>query len=236
VEAYKESARVKIALGRGADAVGDAATAAALSENDPDAARLADEAAVAKALGYVAQNQADLAIQDLTALRDSKPDLAIARVGLGRAYAAKRDGDAAVVELNKAIEIEPGSAEAHAVLGQVQQNLKKNATAAVSAYEKAVAAAPESAEYKKGLATALLALGAEQVQAKKYKDSLVTLNRAAALSPDNPQIEATMAWGYFGLKDAESFKAHGAKARTLGYNEPTLLQYLTRIEAGEPIK
>ena len=50
--AYKESARVKIALGRGQDAMGDAATAAAIAEGDPEAALLAEETTVARALDY----------------------------------------------------------------------------------------------------------------------------------------------------------------------------------------
>ncbi|HUG53586.1 MAG TPA: tetratricopeptide repeat protein [Vicinamibacteria bacterium] len=236
VQAYKESARAKIAVGRGAEALGDAATAAALAENDPEAAQIAEEAAVAKAVSYIAQNQPDLAIQDLTALRDKSPDLAIARVGLGRAYAARREADPALVELNKAIELDPSSAEAHATIGEVQQMLKKNPAAAVTAYEKAMAAAPDHAGYRTKLAGALLALGAAQIEAKKYKESIATLTRASTLAPDDAQIEASLAWGYFGVKDAASFKAHGAKARSLGYKEPTLLQYLARIEAGEPIK
>ena len=236
VAAYKESARAKIAAGRGADAVGDAATAAALAENDPEAVLVSQEATVAKALGYVAQNQAALAIQDLIVLRDAHPDLAIARVGLGRAYGAARQPDLAMVELTKAVELDPKSAEAHAAIGYVQQMLKKDYAAAVSAYEKAAAAAPENAEYRKSVSNALLALGASQIEAKKYKDSVATLDKAAALTPDNAQIEASLAWSYFGLKDATNFKAHGAKARTLGYKEPTLLGYLTRIEGGEPIK
>jgi tetratricopeptide (TPR) repeat protein len=236
VAAYKESARAKIAAGRGADAVGDAATAAALAENDPEAVLVSQEATVAKALDYVAQNQPALAIQDLTALRDAHPDLAIARVGLGRAYAAGRQADLAMVELNKAVELDPHSAEAQAAVGYVQQMLKKDYAAAVAAYEKASAAAPGNAQYKTSLSNALLALGASQIEAKKYKDSLATLSKAADLSPDNAQIEASLAWSYFGLKDAANFKAHGGKARTLGYKEPTLLGYLTRIEGGEPIK
>jgi tetratricopeptide (TPR) repeat protein len=216
--------------------VGDAATAAALAENDPEAVLVSQEATVAKALGYVAQNQAALAIQDLIVLRDAHPDLVIARVGLGRAYGAARQPDLAMVELSKAVELDPQSTEAQAAVGYVQQMLKKDFAAAVSAYEKAAAAAPGNPEYRTSLSNALLALGASQIEAKKYKDSVATLNKAAGLSPDNAQIEASLAWSYFGLKDATNFKAHGAKARTLGYKEPTLLGYLTRIEGGEPIK
>jgi tetratricopeptide (TPR) repeat protein len=264
VEAYKESARVKIAVGRGADALGDAATAAAMAENDPDAVRVQQEATVAKALAYVAQNQPDLAIQDLTELRDKNPDLALARVGLGRAYAAKRQPDQALVELNKAVELEPANAEAQYQLGYVQLILKRNAAAAVGPLEKAVAAEPGNLDYRTQLGAALAAanqpdraveeltkvtsapgynkadawiyLGQAQVTAKKYKDAIASLEKAGAIVPDNMQVETFLAWSYFGLKDSKNFIDHGRKAKALGQKEATLLGYLTRIEAGEPIK
>jgi len=264
VDAYKESARAKIAAGRGADALGDASTAAALAENDPDAARAVQEATVAKALAYVAQNQAALAIQDLTALRDKSPDLAIARVGLGRAYAANRQVDLAIVELQKAVELDPASAEAQYQLGYTQHMLKRDAAAAVGPYTKAVAAEPGNVDYRTQLGAALAAanqpdraveeltkvtstpgyqkadawiyLGQAQLGAKKYKDALASLDKAAAVAPNNMQIETFMAWSYFGLKDSKNFIDHGRKAKALGQKEPTLLGYLTRIEGGEPIK
>ena len=264
VEAYKESARVKIALGRGADAFGDASTAAAMAENDPDAARVAQEATVAKALAYLAQNQPDLAIQDLTALRDQHPDLALARVGLGRAYAAKRQVDLAVVELKKAVELDPSSAEAQYQLGYVQHMLKRDAASAVGSYEKAVAAEPGNLEYRTQLGAALAAanqpdravaeltkvtsapgydkadawiyLGQAQLGAKHYKDAIAALEKASAIAPDNVQVETFLAWSYFGLKDSKNFVEHGRKAKALGQKEATLLGYLARIEAGEPIK
>jgi tetratricopeptide (TPR) repeat protein len=222
-------------VGRADEAFGDASTAAALAETDPEAQRVVQEATVAKALGYIARNQADLAIQDLTALRD-KQDSALVRLGLGRALASKRQGDAALVELTKATELEPSLAEAHFHAGHVQLKLKQNAQAAITAYEKAAALEPANAEYQKALGAAWTGLGESHVQAKKYKDAIAALDKAATLLPNNAQVEAYLAWSYFGLKDAAKFKAHGAKARTLGYKEPTLLQYLTRIEAGEPIK
>jgi tetratricopeptide (TPR) repeat protein len=264
VDAYKESARVKIAIGRGADALGDALTAAALAENDPEAARVAQEATVAKALVYVAQNQPDLAIQDLTALRDQHPDLALARVGLGRAYAAKRDIPAAIAELQKAVELDPGNAEAHYQLGFVQHMLKRDAAAAIGPYEKAVAAEPGNLEYRTNLGAALAAanqpdravaeltkvtgtpgytrpeawiyLGQAQLLAKRYKDAIGALDKAAAAAPNNVSVETFLAWSYFGLKDSKNFVDHGRKAKALGQKDATLLGYLARIEAGEPIK
>jgi tetratricopeptide (TPR) repeat protein len=235
VDAYKESARVKIALDRADEAFGDAATAAALAEADPEAQRVVEEATVAKALAYVARNQADLAIQDLTALRDKK-DSGLVRLGLGRALAAKREADAALVELAKAVELDPSLADAHFQAGQVQFRLKKSPAAAAAAYEKAAALEPGNAEYRAALGAAWTGVGEAHLTAKRYKDAIAALDKAGTILPDNPQVEAYLAWSYFGLKDAAQFKAHGAKARALGFKEPTLMQYLTRIEAGEPIK
>jgi len=264
IEAYKESARVKIALNRAAEAVGDAATAAALAEGDTDAQRLVQEVTVAQALDFVARNQADLAIQDLTKLRDEHPDSAPVRVGLARAYVAKRQADLALAELQKAIELDPASAEAQYQLGYVRHMLKRDAASAIGAYEKAVAADPGNLEYRTQFGAALAAanqsdravaelakvtaapaytradawiyLGQANLVGKKYKDAIVALDKAATLAPDNPQIETFLAWSYFGLKDSKNFMDHGRKAKALGQKDATLLDYLARVEKGEPIK
>ncbi len=91
VEAYKERARVRIALGRSQDALGDANLAAAMGENDPTAQKLVLEVKVARALQALGEGQTDLAVQDLTALRDQNPDAGTVRLGLGRAQIARRD-------------------------------------------------------------------------------------------------------------------------------------------------
>jgi tetratricopeptide (TPR) repeat protein len=264
VEAYKEAARVKIALGRPQEAVGDAATAAALAEKDSDAQKLVQEVAVATALGYLATNQAELAVTELTALRDKDPASAEIRLGLGKALVARRQADAALVELQKAAELAADQAEAHYQLGFVQHVMKGNAAAAVPAYEKAVTLDPANldfrtsygaslshtkqydraiaelqkvtsdANYKK--ADAWIYLGEAQLGGKRYKDAIVSLDKAVTLAPTSAQAEAYLGWCYFGLKDAENFKKHAGKARTLGHKEPTLLDYLRRVEAGEAIK
>jgi tetratricopeptide (TPR) repeat protein len=264
VDAYKEAARVKLALKRPDEAMGDAATAAAMAEGDADAQNLVREVTVAKALGYLATNQADLAIQDLTALRDANPSFAGARVGLAKALIAKRQPDAALAELTKGVEIDPGSGEAQFQLGYVQHVLKGNAAAAVGPYEKAVAADPANLGYRTSLGAALAGagqldravaeltkvtqtpgyeradawvyLGQAHLLAKRYKDAIPPLEKAIAIAPSSDQAYAFLGWCYFGLKDADNFKKTAGKARSLGYKEPTLLQYLQRIEAGEPIK
>lgn len=264
VDAYKESARVKIALKRADEAMGDAATAAALAEDDPDAQRLAKEVAVAQALDRVGSGLVDQAIQDLTRLRDENPDFAEARLGLAKAYLAKRQVDAALGELQKAVEAGAASAETWFQLGYVTHVLKGNAAGAVASYDNAVAAEPSSATYRTGLGAALSAagqydravaeltkvaetpgyeradawiyLGQAQLGAKRYKDAVAPLEKATRIAPQSDQAWAFLGWAYFGLKDAERFKQAAGKAKALGHKEPTLLQYLQRIEAGEAIK
>ena len=85
-------------------------------------------------------------------------------------------------------------------------------------------------------ADAWIYLGAAQLGAKRFKDAIAALDKGAALAPTNAQAEAYLAWAYFGLKDATSFKLHAGKAKALGHKEPTLLDYLARVEKGEPIK
>jgi tetratricopeptide (TPR) repeat protein len=264
VEAYKESARVKLAQNKPDQAYGDAATAAAMGENDPDAQALLQEVTVAKSLAQVATGQVDLAIQDLTALRDQNPNLAVARVGLAKALVAKRQPDAAITELQKAVELDPKSAEANYQLGYVQYVMNGNAAAAQGPYEKAVALDPGNVQYRTYLgavlgdlkqtdraveeltkvtsspgynrAEAWIYLGRAYVGAKRYKEAIPALEKATTIAPDVADAWANLGWCYFGLKDAENFKKAAGKAKGLGYKEPTLLQYLSRVEGGEPIK
>lgn len=264
VEAYKELTRVKIALGRAQDALGDANLAAAMADNDPEAKNLVIEVKVARALQALGEGQTDLAVQDLTQLRDQNPESAIVRLGLGRAQAVRRDPAAALVELQKAVELDAKNAEAQYQLGYVHHVMKQNAAAAVAPFEKAVALEPANVQYRTSLGAALndadqleraveeltkvagaegykgwdapFYLGTAQLKAKRYKEATSALEKSLAAKADNAPAEAYLAWAYFGLKDAANFKAHGAKARSLGYKDAQLLDRLSKVEAGQPIK
>ena len=264
IEAYKESARVKMALNRAGDAVGDASIAAAMAENDPDAQKLAIEVKAAKALEYLTQGQPALAVQDLTALRDQSPNVPEVRVMLAKALAAQRQADPAIAELTKAAELDPKNAEAQYQLGFVNLVLKGNAAAAVAPLEKAAALDPGNPTYRTNFGAALVAqkqmdraieelgkvtaapgynraeawiyLGQAYVGSKRYKDAVAALEKATTIAPNSDQAYAFLGWAYFGLKDAENFKKAAGKARSLGHKEPTLLDYLGRVEKGEPIK
>lgn len=186
------------------------------------------------------------------------------RLALAKALIAGRQADAAVAELQKAAELDPRNAETQNQLGYVNLFLRRNAAAAAAAYEKAVAAAPANTDYRTALgvawnaakqydraipellkvtqtpgyakADAWIALGEALVVMRRYPDAVPVLEKGVALAPKNAQAAASLAWAYFGLKDTANFKKNGAKARALGYKEPTLLDYLSRVEAGQPIK
>jgi tetratricopeptide (TPR) repeat protein len=264
VGAYKEMARVKIALGRSQEALSDANLAAAMSEDDAEAKELVVEVKVARSLQDLGAGQTDLAVQELTQLRDQNPESAAVRLGLGRAQIARRDAAAALAELQKAVELEPKNAEAQYQLGYVQHVMTQAAAAAVPPFEKAVALEPGNTLFRTSLGAALMDagqadraveeltkvtdadgysgwqawfyLGAAQLKASRFKEAAAALEKSLAAKPDNAQAEAFLAWSYFGLKDAANFKIHGAKARSLGHKEPALFDRLAKVEAGQAIK
>jgi tetratricopeptide (TPR) repeat protein len=235
-----------------------------MSENDPEAQKLVVEVKVARAVQAVGQGQIDLAVEDLTLLRDQNPSSAQVRLGLARAQIARRNADGALAELTKAVEIDPKSAEARYQLGYVNLVMKARPAAALPPLEQAVALEPGNVGYRTTLGAALNAnqsfdraiaelskvtrtagydkpegfvyLGQAYVGAKKYKEAVATLEKATTLAPKNDQAWAFLGWAYFGLKDGPNFTRAAGKARSLGYKEATLLQYLTRVESGEPIK
>jgi Flp pilus assembly protein TadD len=264
VEAYKEMARVKIALGRSQEALSDANLAAAMAENDPEARELVTEVKVARSLQDLGAGQTDLAVQDLTQLRDQNPDSASVRLGLGRVQIARRDAAAALAELQKAVELAPGNAEAQYQLGYVQHVMKQSAAAAVGPFEKAAALEPGNTLFRTSLGAALMDagqvdraaseltkvtgsegyagwqawfyLGAAQLKASRFTQAVAALEKSLAAKPANAEAEAYLAWSYFGLKDAAGFKTHGALARKLGWKDAALLDRLSKVEAGQAIK
>lgn len=264
VEAYKESARVKLALHRPDEALGDASTAAALAEGDPEVKALVTEVAVARAMAQIARGEATFAVEDLKRLRDAEPGDPDTRVGLARALVATKQVDAALVELDAAIQAAPAHGPALFQKGLLLHTAKGDAAGAVAVLAQAVAAEPKQADYRAALGAALLdqklfdravaelekavatpgltrvdawvLLGGAHLAAKRYPEAVAALDKGVALMPKSAQAQAYLAWAHFGLKDATAFKRHANEAKALGIKDPTLLDYLKRIEAGEPIK
>ncbi len=266
VGAYKERARLKLALGQPDQAMPDASTAAALDERDAEAQQLLEQVSVARALAYLKAGQVDLAIEDLTAYCAQNPKSAAGRIGMGRALLAKRPPqvEAAAAELNQAIELDPKNAEACFQMGLLQHLQKKSAAGAVPFYEKAVELDPANTLYLTNLgavlselgqldravevlnkavqgpganrADAWVYLGGAQLAAKRYPEAIGALEKAVALAPNEKMAYGYMAWAYLGLKDAANFKRVGAKARELKYNDTEFLKRLQAVEAGQKIR
>ena len=121
VAAYKESARVKIAIGRGADAVGDAATAAALAETRPRGqARLpGGDGGQGPRLRRAEPGRPGHPGPHRPARREPRPGHRPRRPG-PCLRAPTRQADLAIVELQKAVQLDPNNAEAQYQLGYVE--------------------------------------------------------------------------------------------------------------------
>lgn len=264
IEAYKESARVLLALSRPEEALADATLAAVMAEGDDEARRLRDECAVAKALQLALKGQAVYAVPELERLIGESARPAALWVGVGRVRIIQRQPAEALAALAKAVEADPSLAEAHFQTGYVHQLMKQDAATALPHLEKAVQLAPENAEYRTQLGSALLALsqferavvelvrattapgyaqaegfmllGAAHLGAKRYPEAVAALERAAGLLPGNLQVETFLAWAFFGQKDSPAFVQHARQAKALGQKDARLLDYLARVEKGEAIK
>ena len=201
-----------MALNRPQDAMGDAATAAAMAENDADAQALVQE--VTRGLGVVAGRAGaggpghpgpDRAARQEPGVRGRAP-------GTGQGpRRSKRQADAALVELQKAVELDPKNAEAWFQIGFAYHVSKQNAAAAAPAYEKAVAADPGNPTYRTNLgavlaetgqvdravaeltkvttqpgynrADAWIYLGGAHLGAKKYKEAIDALEQGGGHRP-----------------------------------------------------
>ena len=141
----------------------------------------------------------------------------------------KQDSAAAVPHYEKAVQLDPGSAEYRTQLGSALLNIGQFDRSAAELGRATVSPGYKNAE-------GFMFLGAAQLGAKRYAEALAALGQAAALAPDNVQIETFMAWACFGQKDSASFMEHARRAKALGQKDPRLLDYLARVEKGEPIK
>jgi tetratricopeptide (TPR) repeat protein len=141
----------------------------------------------------------------------------------------KQKPASAVGPFEKATATEPGNARSATALGL--------ALGATQQFDRSIAVlAKATAMPGYEMAEGYMALGQAYVNLKRYQEAVPALEKATSLAPKNGQAWATLGWAYFGLKDGPKFVEAAGKARGLGYKEPTLLNYLQRIEAGEAIK
>lgn len=98
----------------------------------------------------------------------------------GRIYLVRENYDAALIRLQKAIELNPDFAEAHYVLGRVYIKLGKPKQAFLE-LEKAIALAPDDVRL---LAASYFSRGELLHKEKRDREAMADLNRAIELLPD----------------------------------------------------
>jgi len=96
---------------------------------------------------------------------------------LGMSLLRLRDPLAAVIEIKKAIGIDPAHVEARTLLGYVELEVRGDAAAALREYTKVVELKPDRAEAYSNLAVA-------QKRQGNLDDAIVSLNKALELKPD----------------------------------------------------
>jgi len=121
------------------------------------------------------------------------PDYAMARFGLGDCRASwvilgrqKPDPASARAELEAAIRLDPGLADAHAVLGLVEGMYEWNWASSESRFEKALALDPRSAHVRNVYGLALGITG-------RHEEAVATFQRAIELDPLGPLWNACFA-------------------------------------------
>jgi len=148
------------------------------------------------------------------------------RVGLGYALAASGETEAALVQLGRALELDPTSQAALVTLGIVHDRMG-DPEAATQAYEQALAAGRENAQI-------LNNIGVSHLLADRAEDAVTTFERARALEPRDPVLSNNLglALGLLGRDQEamEAFQAAGSEGDAL--NNLGLAHYLRGDLAG----
>ncbi len=124
-------------------------------------------------------------------------------------YYKDEDYDSAISEVNKVIEIDPGNAGAHFIMGLI--NYKRgNLEASQKSFAKAVSAAPNSARYRTNLALTYDNLG-------EHEEALKQHILAIKKDPKLPVAQNNIAECYYFLGRYGLAWKHLEKARALNY-------------------
>lgn len=142
------------------------------------------------AAAHASQADPDAARQAIAVALRSQPDYAPGLVVLARLEAESGDVDGALAQLD-AVLAKPPPLEAAAVLrGDLLLVAKNNPTAALAAYEKALAANPQSLKANAAVITLLLRQG----KLDQAKTQLAALKKAAPQHPETVFFEAQIAF------------------------------------------
>jgi tetratricopeptide (TPR) repeat protein len=138
-------------------------------------------------LDFLRDGDEEAALVNFTAVTKLDPQRVKSWWGRGSANYALGDYEVTVTDCEKVLELDPNHALAYNAIAWIYaEELESNLDKAVELALKAV----ELAETDKQRAASLDTLGWAYFKQKKYKDALVNLEEAHALSPDDVEIEA----------------------------------------------
>jgi len=155
----------------------------------------------------------------------AEPDSPVAHMKLGTAWLKAGDGAQAEVALRRAVELDPGYAEAWVNLGGVMLG-RWEFEDCVEANGQALKSRPDllEAHYNKGLGHLYLGQAEEMVEC---------FRRVVELNPDHPGGNYHLAVGLLALKQVAEARMSLAKATELGYSpQPEFLKALEREGGG----
>lgn len=157
-----------------------------------------------------------------TGLADAQALLANYRFG-----AADTLLPAALEATRRALELDPGLAEAHASLGLLQQDLHRDGPAAVRALRRSIELKPSYARSHHWLGLVLATLG-------RPEEGLERLRRAAELDPMSPSIHVALSGTHrvLGQPEAALEAARRAEALAPGYHSGTLYRGMALLQSG----
>jgi cytochrome c-type biogenesis protein CcmH/NrfG len=137
---------------------------------------------------------------------DASPSSALVQECLKRCIAHYERGDlaGAIVELKKALQLEPQNSHLQFMMGNALYR-SKDIRGAASAYEKAVLLRPSHLE-------AHISRGFSLFELKEFKDAAVEWSTAVRLNPNEPFARAAWAVGLYSIGEVEDAKAQYAVA------------------------
>lgn len=168
------------------------------------------------AAAHASQADPDAARQAIAVALRSKPDYAPGLVVQARLEAESGDVDAALAQLDALLAKDPLQEAAAVLRGDLLLVAKNNPAAALAAYEKALAANPQSLKANAGVITLLLRQG----KLDQAKTQLATLKKAAPQHPETVFFEAQIA--YMGKDFKRSREFTDAILKALPENLPAL--------------